>query len=79
MGAHSCDAYVLLAKMGHRDSKWPWPSKKVGSIHFNESPFKMMKNAFGFTLKAAFILKIFKFLYWHCGTVWKQLDKKALD
>ena len=27
-----------------------------------ESPFKMMKNAFYFTLKALFILKIFKFL-----------------
>ena len=28
----------------------------------NESPLKMMKNAFYFTLKALFILKIFKFL-----------------
>ena len=27
-----------------------------------ESPSKMMKNAFYFTLKALFILKIFKFL-----------------
>ena len=27
-----------------------------------ESPFKMMKNAFYFTLKALFFLKIFKFL-----------------
>ena len=28
----------------------------------NESPIKMMKNAFYFTLKALFLLKIFKFL-----------------
>ena len=28
----------------------------------NEIPLKMMKNAFYFTLKALFILKIFKFL-----------------
>ena len=29
-----------------------------------ESPLKMMKNAFYFTLKALFVLKIFKFLSW---------------
>ena len=28
----------------------------------NESPLKMMKNGFYFTLKALFVLKIFKFL-----------------
>ena len=28
----------------------------------NESPLKMLKNAFYFTLKALFVLKIFKFL-----------------
>ena len=28
----------------------------------NESPLKMMKNAFCFTSKALFVLKIFKFL-----------------
>ena len=28
----------------------------------NENPLKMMKNAFYFTLKALFVLKIFKFL-----------------
>ena len=27
-----------------------------------ESPFKVMKNAFYFTLKALFVLKVFKFL-----------------
>ena len=31
-------------------------------ICFNDSPSKMMKNAFYFILKALFVLKIFKFL-----------------
>ena len=35
---------------------------------------KMMKNAFYFTLKALFVLKIFKFLSWLFGHVAKQLD-----
>ena len=39
-----------------------------------ESPSKMMKNAFYFTLKAFFILKIFKFLSWLFGHVEKRLD-----
>ena len=34
-----------------------------------ESPLKMMKNAFYFTLKALFILKMFKFLSWLFGHV----------
>ena len=38
------------------------PSKKNRLICFNESPLKMMKNAFYFILKALFVLKIFKFL-----------------
>ena len=33
----------------------------------NEIPLKMMKNAFYFTLKALFILKIFKILSWLFG------------
>ena len=36
----------------------------------------MMKNAFYFTLKAAFVLKIFKFLSWLFGHVGKRLDQK---
>ena len=35
----------------------------------NESPLKIMKNAFYFTLKALFVLKIFKFLSWLFGHV----------
>ena len=38
------------------------PSKKVFFICFNDSPSKMMKNAFYFILKALFLLKIFKSL-----------------
>ena len=34
-----------------------------------KSPLKMMKNAFYFTLKALFVLKIFKFLSWVFGYV----------
>ena len=35
-----------------------------------------MKNAFYFTSKALFILKIFKFLSWLFGHAAKRLDKK---
>ena len=38
-------------------------------ISFNESPLKMMENAFYFILKALFILKIFTFMSWHFGHV----------
>ena len=39
-----------------------------------ESPLKKMKNAFHFTLKAVFVLKIFYFLFWLFGHVEKRLD-----
>ena len=39
-----------------------------------ESATKVMKNAFYFTLKALFILKIFQFLYWLLGHVEKRAD-----
>ena len=35
-----------------------------------------MKNAFYFTLKALFVLNIFKFLLWHFYHVEKRLDWK---
>ena len=41
-----------------------------------ESPLKMMKNAIYFTLKALFVLYIFKLLSWLFGHVAKRLDKK---
>ena len=41
-----------------------------------ESPLKLMKNAFYFTSKALFVLKIFKLLSWLFGHVAKRLEKR---
>ena len=41
-----------------------------------ENPLKMMKNAFYFTSKSLFVLKIFKFLSCLFDRVAKRLDKK---
>ena len=41
-----------------------------------ESSLKMMRNAFYFTSKAIFVLKIFTFLSWLFGHVWKRLHLK---
>ena len=49
-----------------------YPPKKC-YICFNESAFKMMKNDFGFILKALFFLKIFRFFvwtFWSCRKRW---------
>ena len=46
----------------------------LGQLLATESPLKKMKNAFDFTLKALFILKIFKFLTWLLDHSGKQLD-----
>ena len=40
-----------------------------------ENPLKVMKNAFYFTSKALFILKMFKFLSWHFSHAAKPLDQ----
>ena len=45
-------------------------------MYKTESLLKMVKNAFYFTLKAFFILKIFKFLSWLFGQVSKRRDYK---
>ena len=37
-------------------------SIKICFVRFNETPLKMMKNAFYFILKALFVLKTLKFL-----------------
>ena len=50
------------------------PFKNICVIRLIESPLKMIKNAFYFTLKALFILKIFKFLSWLFGHISKWLD-----
>ena len=39
-----------------------------------QSPLKLMKNDFYFTLKALFVLKVFKFLSWLFSHVEKRLD-----
>ena len=54
------------------------PFKKFVFIDFNESPLKMMKNAFCFMFKALLIPQIFTLLSWLFGHVEKQLDKKAM-
>ena len=41
-----------------------------------ESPFKVIKNVFYFTLKALFVLKILKLLSWHIGHLEKRLGYK---
>ena len=45
--------------------------KKICFICFNESPLKLMKNAFYFILNTLLVLKIFKFLSWLFGHVEK--------
>ena len=49
---------------------------KPETILATESPLKIMKNAFYLILKAHFVIKIFKFLYWPFGHVKKGLIKK---
>ena len=56
---------TVIANGLKSDSNLP---KKLCFICFNDSPLKMMKNAFYFTLKALFILKIFM-TPWPC---WKN-------
>ena len=56
-----------IFKVGHS------PSKKICLICFNESPLKTMNNAFYFTLKALFVLKILKVLCWHFSHVQKTI------
>ena len=50
---------VNIADILKSDSDLP---NKTIFVCFNESPLKMMKNAFHFILKALFVLKIFEFL-----------------
>ena len=44
------------------------PSKKMCFIGFNESPLKILKNAFYFIVKAPFVLKYLNFFltFWSC-------------
>ena len=67
------DLILCLSSVLKSDSCVP---KKVCFICFNNSPLKVMKNAFYFILKPLFVLKTFKFLswlIWSCGkTAWKE-------
>ena len=53
-------------------------SEKFAFIYFNESPLKMMKNAFYCMLKVLFVLDIFTFLSWYFGYIEKGLHEKAI-
>ena len=56
-----------------------WEKSRLSGLRqfiATESPLKMVKNAFYFTLKVFFILKIFKFLYWLFGHAEKRLIRK---
>ena len=59
-GAKISDMYHHLIPLLKSDSHLL--PKKIFFICFNDSPSKMMKDAFYFTLKALFVFKIFKFL-----------------
>ena len=49
----------------------------LGQFLATERPSKFMKNAFCFTLKALFVLKIFQFFSWLFSHAEKQLDYKG--
>ena len=59
-----CDQKLIL----HIKGALKGPSQFL----ISESPLKMMKKAFYFTLKSLFVLKIFKFLSWLFGHVEKM-------
>ena len=61
---HNCENKIELKHVNRRNNLMPDShlEKKFIFICFNDSPPKMMKNAFCFILKALFVLKIFKFL-----------------
>ena len=76
-----CEAF--FCKFYHFVGKLPEPSIRIqGALSglrpflATGSPLKMMKNAFYFTLKALFVLQIFKLLSWLFGHVAKRFDKK---
>ena len=52
-------------------------SKKYGFIHFNESPLKMMRNAYCFTLQIFLFLIYLNFSPDFFGHAEKRLNKRA--
>ena len=69
LGGHS----KVTRALGHLKLDSHLPKKNI-FICFNESPLKMMENAFYFVLKALFVLKKFKFLSRFFGHVGKRLN-----
>ena len=53
------------------------PTTGSKTITSNWNSLKMVKNVFCFILKAFFVLKILKFMFWLFGHVGKGLDKKV--
>ena len=62
---------VLISPLRKRVFEDVLKSKKSVFICFNDGSSKMKKNTFYFTLKALFVLKVFKFLSWLFGHVEK--------
>ena len=62
LSCYNCE-YIKKKSLLKSDSHVP----KKFFICFNDSPSKLIKNAFYFILKALFVFKIFKFLtFWSC-------------
>ena len=65
---------VNLALLIKRKGKFKGALSSMRQFLATESPLKMMKNAFCFTLKAPLVLRIFKLLPLIFGYVEKRLD-----
>ena len=59
------------------NESWTVTFHKICLICFNESPLKIIKNTFHFTLKALFVLKIFNICLDFLVTYKKRLDQKG--
>ena len=70
--------YLKLCINFHRLSFIKGTLSELRQFFAFESPLKMMKNTFYFTLKAPFVLKIFKVLSSLFGYVEKRLDKNEV-
>ena len=64
---------ILISVHLKSNSHFP---KKIIFICFNDSPSKMLRNAFLFHLKSSFVLKMFEFLSWLFGHVGKRFGWK---
>ena len=64
----SIRSYISTNELSHFKVGLP-PSKEISFYLLNESPLKMIKNAFYIILKALFALKIFKYLSEHFSHV----------